>query len=212
MDTCAILDILRDPQRDSVRVHEQNASISLLGHAESQRLDVLVTRLVRSEFADHVDEVQREAEKGISDVADAIAKIDALATLHGSPGKTDTAHWDGHGARCRQIADRWMNVGKEAPESNDIESRAVRRVLQGRAPSRRGKDSTKDCIILETYLEHIRGARRKGVTASVVFVSSNTTDYATSAARVAQDISSEFAQLQVDFAPNMAAAKALLGL
>ena len=211
VDTCAILDILRDPRRDNVRVNEQSASISLLGHAESERLDVLVTRLVRTEFADHVDEVQREAETGISAVADAIAKIDALATLHGSPGRTATLHWAGHGGRCRQIADRWMNVGKDALESNDIESRAVRRVLQGRAPSRRGKDSTKDCIILETYLEYIRSAREERVAAPIVFVSSNTTDYATSSARLSQDISADFAQLQIDFAPNMAAAKVLLG-
>ena len=212
VDTCAILDILRDPRRDDVRVHEQSASISLLEHAESERLDVFVTRLVRTEFADHVDEVQRDAESGLARVGDVIAKIDALAALHGSPGKTAIRHWYGHGGRCRQIADGWINVGKDAAESADVMSRAVGRVLQGRAPSRRGKDSTKDCIILETYLEHIRGAREEGITASVVFISSNTTDYATSAGRLSQDILAEFAQLQIGFAPNMAAAKALLGL
>ena len=60
-------------------------------------------------------------------------------------------------------------------------------------------------------MEHIRSARESGVTASIVFVSSNITDYATSAARLSKDISIDFAQLQVEFAPNMAAAKALLG-
>ena len=105
-----------------------------------------------------------------------------------------------------------MNVGKDAPESNQVSSLAVTRVLQGRAPSRRGKDSTKDCIILETYLEHIRSARGAGLAASIVFVSSNTTDYATTAARLTEDIASEFADLEVAFAPNMAAAKVVLGL
>jgi len=172
----------------------------------------LVTQLVRAEFAEHVDAGQREAQALLLAVADDIAKIDALATLHGSPGKADIRNWDGHARRCRQIADQWMNVGKDAPESNDISSRAVTRVLQGRTPSRRGKDSTKDCIILETYLAHIRSARRAGLAASIVFVSSNTMDYATSAARLTQDIASEFAELDMAFAPNMAAAKMLLGL
>ena len=180
MDTCAILDILRDPRRNSVRPNEQSASLSLLAHAETDRLDVLVTQLVRTEFTDHVEEVQREAEIGISVVANDVAKIDALAALHGSPGTADIRHWNGHAGRCRQIADRWMNVGKNAPESRDVTSRAVTRVLQNRAPSRRGKDSTKDCVILETYLEHIRNTRKEGSTTAIVFVSSNTNDYATS--------------------------------
>lgn len=71
---------------------------------------------------------------------------------------------------------------------------------------------SKDCIILETYLEHIRSARRAGLGASIVFVSSNTTDYAPSAARLTEDMASEFADLEMGFAPNMAAAKVLLGL
>lgn len=212
VDTCAILDILRDPRRESVRTNDQSASLALLGHAEADRLDVYVTELVRMEFADHVDEVQREAEAGLASLSDDVAKIDALAALHGSSGRTDVSHWNGHPGRCRQIADRWMKVGRDAVQSDDAVSRAVTRVLQGRAPSRRGKDSTKDCIILETYLEHVRNARRGGLTASVAFVSSNVRDYATSAARLSQDIASDFGALLVSYAPNMAAAKALLSL
>ena len=117
-----------------------------------------------------------------------------------------------HPDRCRQVADRWMKVGRDADQSDETVSRAVARVLQGRAPSRRGKDSTKDCIILETYLEHVRNARQRGFKASAVFVSSNTRDYATSAARLSRDIAADLAALFVSYAPNMAAAKALLSL
>lgn len=210
MDTCAILDILRDPRRRDVRANDQSASLSLLKDAEADRFDVYLTKLVREEFATHVDVVQRDAEAGIATIAEEIAKIDALAALHGSLGKADIGHWDGHPERCRKIADRWIRVGKDAVQTEAIASRALDRVFRGRAPSGRSRDSTKDCVILETYLEHIRNARGTGITVSVVFVSSNTRDYATSAARLPQDIASDFAALQVAYAPNMAAAKALL--
>ena len=210
LDTCTVLDILRDPRRVSVRVNDHTACISLLGAAEANQLDVFLTHVVRTEFGDHVEDVEREAQRGLDAITDDISKVDALATLHGSPGVTDIRHWHGHVGRCRQVAERWLEVGQDAVQSTAVESRALARVLQGRTPSRRGKDSTKDCLILETYLAHVDTARQAGLKESVVFVSSNTKDYARSAGGLPKDIADDFAALDMEYAPNMAAAKALI--
>ena len=71
----------------------------------------------------------------------------------------------------------------------------------------------KDCVILETYLEYIRKLRDDGIKTPVVFVSSNTRDYAgTRGAVVRDDIKSEFDELGLEYAPNLAAARHFLKL
>ncbi len=171
---------------------------------------MLVSRMVRSEFQNHADAVQRDAERGLEATTADVAKVDALAALHGSPGVADIRHWSGHILRCRRVADRWLTVGKDAPESDVIQQRALARVIQRRPPSRRGKDSTKDCLILETYLEHARNARCGGLRERAVFVSSNTADYAKSEASLPEELVSELNAVRLNYAPNMAAAHSLV--
>ena len=71
----------------------------------------------------------------------------------------------------------------------------------------------KDCVILETYLEHIRSLRDKGRTATAVFVSSNTSDYAADdKTTIKDDIKDELESLGLEYASNMGAARGLLKL
>lgn len=214
LDTCAILDILRDPTRRDVRIHEQEASLSLLQIAESNsNLEALIADQVSTEFQDNVQKVEEEVEDGLSKLRDQIDKLDKLATLHGSPGQVDTNHWKDYAMRCRNVAERWLKASTPVSQSDQIVVNAFQRVSQARSPAQKGKDSMKDCVILETYLEYIRRLRNNGLTAVAVFVSSNTKDYAeTNGAVVRKDIENEFKPLGLEYAPNMAAAKHLLGL
>lgn len=214
LDTCAILDMLRDPTRKDVRIHEQKASLELLTEAESrQQLSAIVTDLVLTEFQENVRRVQEESESRIEGLRDQVAKLDELATLHGSPGEADSSHWIDHAARCRRAAERWLEASTVVSRSEQIELAALRRSTQARAPAGKGKDALQDCIILETYLDFVRGLRQDGLTARAVFVSSNTKDYAESESTALRtDIEGEFRSLGMEYAPNMGAAKFLLSL
>ena len=193
LDTCSILDILRDPTRKDVRIHEQEASLELLREAESrQQLNAIVTDLVLTEFRENVQRVQEESENRIAGLRDQVAKLDELATLHGSPGEADSRHWVDHAVRCRNAAERWLKASTVVSRSEQIELAALRRSTQARAPAGRGKDAIQDCIILETYLKFVRELREDGLTARVVFVSSNIKDYAESESTALRtDIESE---------------------
>ena len=71
----------------------------------------------------------------------------------------------------------------------------------------------KDCVILETYLEHIQSLRAEGRTAIAVFVSSNIKDYAgDDRTTLKDDIKDEFRSLGMEYAPSMGAARGLLRL
>lgn len=105
-----------------------------------------------------------------------------------------------------------MNVAETAPSPPDVEKRAFARLNKGLPPARRGRHEMKDCVILETYLA-FAGALRERSKRTVVFVSSNTRDFANERENdVADEIRDEFLAVQLQYAPNMRMARRLLGL
>ena len=213
LDTCSVLDILRDPGRRDVAVQEQAASLSLLDIAElGSALEVRVADQVRHEYADRVAEVEEETTRGLSRFRRQIHKIDELVALHGAEGKVAIDHWDAHPERCRQAADRWMQIARSASPSSDVVGRAYARVMKASRPARRGGGEMKDCVVLETYLAYVREVRESSAR-TVVFVSSNTRDFANERGNdVADEIRDEFLELNLKYAPNMRMARRLLGL
>ena len=214
LDTCVILDIMRDPARDDIRVLDQAASLELLPEVESgKRLTALIAEQVRKEFCDTVDVVHEEAKTSLAKFRDQVSKLDELSTLYKSPGEVDLSHLNNHENRCRKVAERWLKAGTPVPQPSQILERAFDRVNRALAPARRGKGNMKDCVILETYLERVRQLRSDGITTPIVFVSSNKKDYAEpNKAIIRADIKDEFSDLDLEYAPSMAAAKHFLKL
>ena len=212
LDTCILLDMLRDPTRENVRVHEHNSSLVLLMAAQSgAAFKVCVADLVKKEFLDNVIEIEKDARKRVKAFQDQVEKLNSLVSLHGTPQPIDLQHWNGHEKRCRSLADQWMQAGMIVKKSEVTLANAFHRVTQARTPARRGKQSMKDCVILETYLEHIQSLRSAGRTAPAVFVSSNIRDYASEdKTTIKDDIRTEFQSLDLRFAPNMGAARGIL--
>jgi hypothetical protein len=83
----------------------------------------------------------------------------------------------GHPASGRALADRALSRSLIVPHSVDDRDRAGCRMLLNTAPARRGSQSFKDCLIVETALAFVREYRACGGAAPVAFLSSNTKDY-----------------------------------
>jgi hypothetical protein len=213
-DTCTILDIMRDPTRENVRAHEQQAALDLLTAMEAAtNLVGLIAEQVRFEFDANAKAVEEEAARALKKLRDDLVRVDAVAAVFGAIGQVDLDHLDDHVARSRVVVDRWMAAVKLVPQGAEIASRALLRVNQVRTPARKGRDSMKDCVVVETYLDVIAAARAAGLASKVVFVSSNTKDYAGEIGTALKpDLAQEFANIGMEYAPNLAAARHLLGL
>ena len=204
--------MLRDPTRPDLRVHDHKASLALLNAAEAgPGVETLVAQQVGREFRDNADRVEDEARNRI---AKRRADVDSLNRLvSGPPGRVDLAHWSGHEARCRRLADRWLKVSAEVPDSKDIVSRAFLRLNEARTPAGKGRDAMKDCVVLETYIDAVRTLRNAGRESPAVFVSSNIRDFAaTDQTTTREDVRKEFEAIDLQYAPNMGAARGFLGL
>ena len=213
-DTCSVLDIMRDPTRGMIRAHEQAAALALLSAMETGvALVALMAAQVQAEFMENVQSVEEEATKAIKRLRDTFAAVDGIAAIFGANGNSDLSHLDGHAIRSREAAKRWIAAAALVSTNDAIRARAMHRAIGPRTPARQGKESPKDCLVIETYLDIAVKLRTAGFASKIVFVSSNTKDYAGEAGRVLKaDLAAEFAGISMEYAPNLAAAKHLLGL
>ena len=214
LDTCSVLDLIRDPTKKNVDLHERKSALDMLIAAEGEkRLAVLLAEQVKLEYYEHVDRVEKEAAEAIGNLKAQVARVEAVVRVYGGIGTADLQHLDDHVKRARTIVDRWVAVAMLASQSSEIPSRALIRLNKVQTPAQKGKDSMKDCVVIETYLEVVHRLRRGGHVAPIVFASSNVKDYAEKTRSVPKpDLAAEFSALRMEYAPNLAAAKHHLGI
>ena len=153
IDTCSILDVMRDPTREMLRLHERQAGLDLLAAAEDGTLSGVVAHQVALEFAEYDQSVQDEADRALKKLRGQIDRVNQLSATLGAPGPLNLTHLDDHVARTRKIVGRWlMQLVPYNPDATVLE-KAIARMNGNIAPARRGKDSSKDCIVFETYLK-----------------------------------------------------------
>ena len=211
IDTCSLLDIMRDPTRDGVQARDRLAAIDLVQRLEKLDLVCLVAEQVDIEFASHDADIQREATNAIRKLRERVDQVNQIHAAFLSAVNVDLTHLDGMVAPARQIITRWANAAHRVPSSTAIFTNAMDRVNRNIAPARKGKDSVKDCVVVETYLTAVDALRAAGMPTTVVFLSSNTKEYLTDAKVLTSDLVRDFGRTSVAYAPNMSAAKAFLG-
>lgn len=211
VDTCSLLDIMRDPTRETARAHERQAEINVVELAEAGELVLLMAQQVETEFHAHDQRVQDEARTKLRKLSEQVARVNDITAIFGSSQVLETAHFEGCVPMARAVVQRWLDQLHTIAPGADIHSRAFARVNANRAPAKRGKESSKDCLVYETYLEAVAKIRAAGTASKIVFVSSNIADYCENRSIVKSEIASEFGALSIEYAPNMAAAKYALG-
>ena len=211
-DTCSLLDIMRDPSRDTTRVPDRIAGLTLLEAAEVGRLQCFLPEQVATEFNEHDVPTQDEAERAINRTRVQLSRINALDAVYGVAKIVDLAHLDDHVGRARGVVGRWLAQLQTFKPRDDAPAKAFARVNTATPPATRGKESSKDCLVYETVLELASGLRSAGTQAPIVFLSSNINEYLLDRRDLKPEIAAEFAPLGLGYAQNMGLAKHLLGL
>lgn len=214
VDTCTVLDVIRDITRETAVAHDANAGLALLAAAEAgSDLIVLMAEQVTIELAAHVAGVEVEARNALARFRAQAQRIHEVALAYGAQGMLPLDHLEGHVARARTVLNRWRDVASVVPHNDGVASRAFKRVNEPRAPARLGKESMKDCVIVEAYIEAADQLRSAGLVAPIVFASSNTKEYFAPNTRSLKDeIAADLEDVGVEYAPNFGAAKHSLGL
>jgi hypothetical protein len=216
-DTCSILDLMRDPTRGSVLESDRRAAVALLVAMEnSSRLSGIVAEQVVLEMNENAQAVEVETTNAIGSLASNLARLDALHGIYGGTGASSVIHLQDHTVRARRVFDRWVAASMQVPTPGAGYKRAMDRINQAgepRAPARKGKDSIKDCVVIETYLEAAFLLRQAGLASTFVFLSSNTRDYRdTGSTKLRPELQVDFGPSRIDYASNYGHAQHLLGI
>ena len=210
IDTCSVLDIMRDPTRDDSHPHYREVAIDLVVRMEAGEIVCIVAEQVELEFDEHDEPIQAEAQASLERLRQRVEQVNRIHGTLLAPIPIDLAHFDEVTASARQIVGRLLDISYRSPGSADINNRAIDRVNRNIAPARRGKDSIKDCIVLETYLETMSLLRGEGWLANAVFLSSNSKEYLEGRS-LKPDLQPDFARTNLEYATNMGQARAYLG-
>lgn len=214
LDTCVLLDVVRDITRQDVQLHNVKAAMAMLQASESgSDLVVLMATQVSTELRDNLPDVEMGAETSLEKFLAQAQRVDQVAAEFGAVGKMATSHLADHVARARSTMDRWERAALPVTPSQGVPAKAIHRVVNAIAPSRKGKDSTKDCLIVETYLEAAAQLRSASFTGKIVFGSSNTDDYVDKVTRqLHSTLEKEFASHNMQYGMNFGSMKHLLGI
>lgn len=213
VDTCTLLDIIRDVTRDAHTAADSDAGLKLLSAAETGRLIVLKAEQVTIEIASNVAHVEKEGQDKLAAHIARVQRVDAVAAVFGSSGSGGVSHLAGHALRVRAVFDRWLATAKDVPSTATVFSRAISRVNEPRVPARKGKDSTKDCIIFESYLDAAAQLRSAGHDAPIVFASSNIREYCPpNSTQLHADFVADIGAVGMEYATSFGWAKHQLGL
>ncbi|WP_419900253.1 PIN domain-containing protein [Roseomonas sp. USHLN139] len=209
-DTCSLLDILRAPIRPQFHKNDMDAVARLLTLTEAVEsgATLVLTGQVRRELESNtqpvIDEVERELRK-TSETVHSI--LERMAWLSGSaPHPSVSFHQVGHPQVGRDLLDRLLARSLEVMDSNEAMAAAGERVAMDVAPSRKGKQSYKDCLVIETTLRVAAACREGGVRRPIVFLTANTSDYCEGTSlRLRPPLDGQFAAAGLEFQPRWAA-------
>ena len=102
-DTCSILDILRDPTRETFGAHDAQAALALIAAFANNRAHCLLAEQVRTEFSEHVDQIEQDTAAALGRLEKKLNHVHQLATILGASGALDVSTLQGHAGRGRAV-------------------------------------------------------------------------------------------------------------
>ena len=215
LDTCAVLDVIRMPQRESI----QNAVVSVTNEMVSKasrnpkQLWIVAATMVINELNEKLETVEEDLVQHVKKVDRDLENLRVAAnSLFSTPeikplkfGEMKIPH------TLRTIADNLIETAVLIARENDCKLRAGDRVADGKRPSQKGKEEYKDCEIIEHYLEVSKQLRNRGFQEKCVFVSSNKNDFCEkNTTKIHPDLNTDFKEVGLEYVADIAWANYLI--
>lgn len=212
LDTCLLLDLIRAPVRDNVGVHDINAATELYDRAKSTppKAVIVVNDQVKQEFTDNVAEVTSDVSKRLKKMSDDIkSTTHIMSCFAGTPKIPSPLRFDdlGFPQTGKDFAENFLNVSFEEKINSEDTENGFNRVRHATPPASRGKESTKDCVIIENFIRITGNLRKSGFDHRIVFATSNTRDYQQGQPQIDNRLATDFTALNLVYAPGWGAAR-----
>ena len=217
LDTCALLDLMRGPNRKEFDIANAKAAIKLLGLADNEKPEItlMLADQVINELNDNMGKIKQYCSNAILDIKENMQRLFSLAKIYGIDVPYDNI--DITALKFDEVAngivDCFIRASLKIFRNDTVLTKATKRVLCPKAPAKKGKDSLKDCIIIETYLHTANNLRMNGFQNKIVFLTVNTKDFSeikNNSFILHKELSTEFSDVSLEFAVEFQHASSLL--
>ncbi len=176
LDSCILLDIVRAPLRNKASEVQFARMFLDSVRKKPKRIHLFIASPTPTEWSDHVGEAE-------TDCTTAVNGCNAVAAICGHlplPGVASLpAAVLGLPPMLRTLSADLLNEAVTIDHNAAAMGRAINRIIASTHPAKPGGKGAKDSIILEHAVETTDKLRAVGFAETCLFVSSNTTDFAT---------------------------------
>jgi len=206
-DTCILLDLVRSPRRTEVTIGAITAARRLVKAITiDQTVACILIDQVHDELIRNRPDIEEDADKGVNKLEGELHRRADWTIGQEIPADVDVAHVRAGVLRARILLDDWILAALKVDSTEDHRARAGLRVGKARAPSRRGRDSYADCLIVEASIAIARALRSKGYKHTIMFASSNLEDFYDRSTRgLYDDLAKDFGEdgIEIKYARNL---------
>ncbi len=216
LDTCSLLDLMRDPTRETLAAEQVEAAHRLLFKAESRppKLWIPIASQVLSERNDNQLKVKQEAEKAIHTFDERVLHTQQIMAAHGliTSAIAPPLSACNFPTTASTMVDRYFSAGLPFQKPRNVADKALTRVAANKAPSKKGQQA-KDCVVIESYLHIAKQLREQQFQYKIVFLTTNKQDYSdhASSGKLHPDLIAEFRAVNMEYAVNFLMAEHFLG-
>jgi len=175
LDTCSLLDVVRCIQR--ARISDLKSALNIFDDWKKTQEKCLIVfpSLFEKEWSDNIETVKKETRKAIETTYNAVECYNYFFQPEIEKSKFISYSLEN---KLLDLSNDIINsTGIIVKKIEECVPRATDRVINSIPPAKKGKDSTKDCIIFEEVLFISNNLRNNGFDKKIVFVTSNTKEY-----------------------------------
>ena len=200
LDTCSLLDVLRCIPRGNTNDLKSALNIFDDWKKEQEKCLIVFPSLFEKEWNDNFETVKKEARKAIKIADNTVECYNYIFQPEIEKSKFISCNLEN---KLFDLSNNIINsTGIIVKKIDECVPRATDRVINSIPPAKKGKDSTKDCIIFEEVLFISSNLRTKGFNKKIVFVSSNTQEYYISASLITE-IAKDLELYDIDMAKSL---------
>jgi hypothetical protein len=213
LDTSSVLDIIRVGGRESCppQLIEAAKEIVALASQSPPRLWIVTAELVQNEWNDHCGRVEIETRKRINELDRNIKGLTEVLRYLGSVPPVGVTVFSGHAieSQLTSLAASLLSAATIIQRDDGCSALANRRAIMCWAPASKGKDSVRDCTIIEHYISVCQQLVEAGFNSKCVFVSSNVNDYG-KGGRPLPPLDEHFRVARIEYVTDLAWARSIL--
>jgi hypothetical protein len=204
IDTCSLLDIIRVPSHPNVKLSHLEGAKEAVKKAKSNSIYLVITETVEMEYKDNLSKTCVELERYTTKFAATGEKIvNSIECVELSYNFYISGIEEIRlAAELEKIANNVIDSSLILEENQECIHSAHERTKHYQAPAQRGKSESKDCVIIEHFLELSKRLREEGLTNPLIFITNNSSDYG-KAPNPKPPLNLEFGNLDIAYCNNL---------